>query len=46
MPDVREQLARTGSEVAGGTAEEFEKYIAFETGKWANVAQVAKIKTE
>jgi len=46
MPDVREQLAKTGSEVAGGTAEEFEKYIAFETGKWAKVAQVANIKGE
>lgn len=46
MPDVREQLARTGSEAVGGTAEEFEKYIAFETSKWANVAQVANIKAE
>lgn len=46
MPDVREQLSKTGSEVAGGTAEEFEKYIAFETGKWAKVAQVANIKGE
>ncbi|MEY4713255.1 MAG: hypothetical protein RIS88_2705 [Pseudomonadota bacterium] len=46
MPDVREQLAKTGSEVAGGTPEEFEKYIAFETAKWANVARVANIKGE
>lgn len=46
MPDVVEQLAKTGSEVAGGTPEEFEKYIAFETAKWAKVAQVANIKGE
>lgn len=46
MPDVREQLAKTGSEVAGGTPEEFEKYIAFETSKWAKVAQTANIKGE
>ncbi|MEJ5990900.1 tripartite tricarboxylate transporter substrate binding protein [Ramlibacter sp. PS3R-8] len=46
MPDVRESLAKTGSEVAGGSAEEFEKYIAFETAKWARVAQVANIKGE
>jgi tripartite-type tricarboxylate transporter receptor subunit TctC len=46
MPEVRESLAKTGSEVAGGTPEEFDKYIAFETAKWAKVAQVANIKGE
>jgi tripartite-type tricarboxylate transporter receptor subunit TctC len=46
MPDVRESLAKTGSEVAGGTPDEFQKYIAFETGKWAKVAQTANIKVE
>lgn len=46
LPDVIEQLKKTGSEVAGGTAEEFEKYIALETAKWAKVAAVANIKGE
>jgi tripartite-type tricarboxylate transporter receptor subunit TctC len=46
MPEVRESLAKTGSEVAGGTPEEFGTYIAFETAKWAKVAQVANIKGE
>jgi tripartite-type tricarboxylate transporter receptor subunit TctC len=46
MPEVREQFAKTGSEVAGGTPDEFGKYIAFETEKWSKVAQVANIKGE
>lgn len=46
MPDVRESLAKTGSEVAGGSPEEFEKYITFETAKWGKVARVANIKGE
>jgi tripartite-type tricarboxylate transporter receptor subunit TctC len=46
LPDVRDALAKTGSEVAGGTPEEFAKYIDFETGKWAKVAQTANIKVE
>jgi tripartite-type tricarboxylate transporter receptor subunit TctC len=46
MPEVREQFAKTGSEVAGGTADEFGKYIAFETEKWSKVAQIANIKGE
>lgn len=46
MPDVREALAKTGSETVGGSPEDFGKYIAAETAKWANVAKVANIKLE
>jgi len=46
MSDVREFLAKSGSEIAGGTPEEFEQYIAFETAKWAKVAKTANIKTD
>jgi tripartite-type tricarboxylate transporter receptor subunit TctC len=46
MPEVREALAKTGSETVGNSPEEFEAYIAFETGKWAKVAKIANIKGE
>lgn len=46
MPEVREALAKTGSETVGNSPEEFEQYIAFETGKWAKVAKIANIKGE
>lgn len=46
MPEVREILAKTGSETVGNTPEEFESYIAFETAKWAKVAKIANIKSE
>ena len=46
MPEVREALAKTGSETVGNTPEEFEAYIAFETAKWAKVAKTANIKGE
>lgn len=46
MPEVREILAKTGSETVGNTPEEFDSYIAFETAKWAKVAKIANIKSE
>lgn len=46
MPEVREALAKTGSQTVGNSPEEFASYIAFETGKWAKVAKVANIKGE
>ncbi|HEY0886505.1 MAG TPA: tripartite tricarboxylate transporter substrate binding protein [Ramlibacter sp.] len=46
LPEVREALAKTGSETVGNSPEEFEAYIAFETGKWAKVAKIANIKGE
>ncbi|HWI84226.1 tripartite tricarboxylate transporter substrate binding protein [Ramlibacter sp.] len=46
MPEVREALSKTGSETVGNSPEEFESYIAFETGKWAKVAKIANIKGE
>jgi len=46
MPEVREALAKTGSETVGNSPEEFEAYIAFETDKWAKVAKTANIKGE
>ena len=46
MPEVREALAKTGSETVGNSPEEFQAYIAFETEKWAKVARIANIKGE
>lgn len=46
MPEVREALAKTGSETVGNSPEEFQAYIAFETEKWAKVAKIANIKGE
>jgi tripartite-type tricarboxylate transporter receptor subunit TctC len=46
LPEVREALAKTGSETVGNSPEEFEAYIAFETAKWAKVAKIANIKGE
>ena len=46
LPDFRERLAKVGAETAGGTPEEFQAYLAAETGKWAMVAKTANIRVE
>lgn len=46
MPEVRETLAKTGSETVGSTPEGFADYIASETAKWAEVVRIANIKVE
>lgn len=45
-PDVRETLAKTGSETEGGSPEDFRQYILAETKKWGDVARQAGIKGE
>jgi tripartite-type tricarboxylate transporter receptor subunit TctC len=45
-PEVRDRLARDGTEVVGGTPEGFEAYIRAEIVKWAKVVKAAGIKPE
>jgi tripartite-type tricarboxylate transporter receptor subunit TctC len=44
--EVRERLARDGTEVVAGTPEEFRAYIRAEIVKWAKVVKAAGIKPE
>jgi tripartite-type tricarboxylate transporter receptor subunit TctC len=46
MPDVKEKLAAVGAEDAGGTAVDFERFIATETKKWSRVIKDAKVRFE
>jgi tripartite-type tricarboxylate transporter receptor subunit TctC len=46
MPEQRDAILATASEVGGGTPEEFRDLIRSETVKWAQVVQAAKIKPE
>ena len=45
-PDVREQIAATGSVVVGGKPEEFAAFIRAETVKWSKVIADAGIKPQ
>jgi tripartite-type tricarboxylate transporter receptor subunit TctC len=45
-PDQREAIAATGSQVGGGTPEEFREFIRVETAKWARVVKDANIQPE
>lgn len=45
-PDVKERLARDGTEVIAGSPEEFGTYIRAEIVKWAKVVKSAGIKPE
>ena len=45
-PEQREAIAATGSQVAGGTPEEFREFIRVETAKWARVVKDANIQPE
>lgn len=46
MPEQRDAILSTASEVAGGTPEEFGALIRSETTKWADVVKAAKIQPE
>src|SRR5579862_461439 len=46
LPDQRDAILATASEVAGGTPETFRDLIRSETVKWAQVVQAAKIQPE
>jgi tripartite-type tricarboxylate transporter receptor subunit TctC len=46
MPEQRDAILATASEVGGGTPEEFRDLIRSETAKWAQVVQAAKIQPE
>ena len=45
-PDVKEQVARTGSEVAADTPEEFATFVRNENAKWTKVIRDSGIKPE
>ena len=42
-PDIKDQVTRTGSTIAGDTPEEFAAFIRAENEKWAKVIKEAKI---
>ena len=46
LPEQREAILSTASEVGGGTPEEFRDLIRSETAKWAEVVKAAKIQPE
>lgn len=46
MPQVRDAIAAQGSQVAGGTPEQFAAFIRTETDKWGKVVRTAGIKPE
>ena len=46
LPEQRDAISATGSEVAGGTPEEFRDLIRSETAKWGGVVRAAKIQPE
>ena len=46
IPEQRDAILSTASEVAGGTPEEFRDLIRSETVKWADVVKAAKIQPE
>lgn len=45
-PDVREQIAATGSTIVGGTPEDFAAFIRSEMAKWSKVIADAGIKPQ
>jgi tripartite-type tricarboxylate transporter receptor subunit TctC len=46
QPDVKDTLGGQGSDIVGSTPEEFGKFIASESAKWARVIRNAGIKAE
>ena len=46
LPDQRDAIIATASEVGGGSPEEFGELIRSETAKWAEVVKAAKIQPE
>lgn len=45
-PDVKDQVTKTGSYVAGDTPEQFAAFIRAENAKWGRVIKDAKIKAD
>jgi tripartite-type tricarboxylate transporter receptor subunit TctC len=45
-PDVREQVAATGSEIVGGRSDEFAAFIRAEITKWGGIIKDAGIKSQ
>jgi tripartite-type tricarboxylate transporter receptor subunit TctC len=45
-PEVIKQIADTGSQAGGGTPEDFARFIASETSKWAKVIKTANIQPQ
>ena len=45
-PDMRERLAREGTEAVGGTPEEFAAFFKASSAKWARVIKDANIKLD
>jgi tripartite-type tricarboxylate transporter receptor subunit TctC len=45
-PEFREKLAKTGSEAAGGSPEEFSRFVGAEVNKWVRVGREARIVPE
>ena len=45
-PDVIKQIADTASQAGGGTPEDFARFIASETAKWAKVIKSANIQPQ
>jgi tripartite-type tricarboxylate transporter receptor subunit TctC len=45
-PDVREQVALSGSEIVGGSPDQFAGFVRQEIAKWGKVIKDAGIKTE
>ncbi len=45
-PDVREQVANTGSYIAGDSPEEFAAFVRAEVAKWGKVIREAGIKVQ
>jgi tripartite-type tricarboxylate transporter receptor subunit TctC len=45
-PEVVKQISDTGSQVGGGSPEDFARFIASETAKWAKVIQSANIQPQ
>lgn len=45
-PDIKDQVTKTGSYIAGDTPEEFAAFIRAENAKWGKVIKEAKIKAD
>jgi tripartite-type tricarboxylate transporter receptor subunit TctC len=46
LPELRERYANLGTEVAGGSAEEFGAYLKSEREKWARVVKISGAKVD
>jgi tripartite-type tricarboxylate transporter receptor subunit TctC len=44
MPDVKERLVNAGIDPAGGTPEDFARFIRAELDKWGPVVKAAGVK--